>query len=339
MRAVRARKVLIAAPARANMIQSRFLSSVSSLVYLIGLFLISSLPQNTAYSLAARLGRARYSRISKYLDPQKRAMETRLAVSSERADAVLRRSFEEAAREDLESWFYSDWAQKNVSEFIDLHGLEHLDAALDKGKGAILFSGHTRRLNTFVLALGLLGYRPMIIMDPARKYLNPMQGWLQKRRNELFVKLGCQGTYLHSGDASVGIRAAHKLKRNGVVLIFMDRPHEGKSFEVEFLNERVSIHAGPALLAKATECAMLDFWVCRPTEGGLTKAEIGEPFFVSDDAAAATQECAARLEQKIRENPHSWNPWLFPTWHQENAAHETKTMSAAMGEVATQNKR
>lgn len=313
------------------MIQSRFLSYVSSLAYLIGLFLISTLPQNTAYGLAARLGRTRYSRISKYLEPQKRAIETRLVVSSEKTDALLRRSFEEAAREDLEYWFYSDWAQKNIEEFIDLNGLEHLDAALEKGKGAILFSGHTKRLNTFVLAIGLLGYRPLIIMDPERKYRNPLQDWQQKRRNELFKKLGCQGAYLHSSDAGVGIRAAHKLKRNGVVLLFMDRPHEGKSFEVEFLNRRVNMHAGPALLAQTTGCAMLDFWVCRPPEGGLTRAEIGEPFFVSENAATSTQECAARLEQNIRKNPHSWNPWLFTTWHQANAKLETKTMSAGMG--------
>ena len=311
------------------MIQRRFLSFVSSLAYLSVLFLVSSLPQNTAYKLAARLGRFRYGRASRYLDPQKSAVETRLKVGSEMADALLRRSLEETAQEDLEYWFHSEWAQKNVSEFIDLHGLEHLDAALDKGKGAILFSGHTNRLNTFVLALGVLGYKPLIIMDPARKYRNPMQRWLQNRRNELFVKLGCQAAYLRSGDASVGIRAAHKLRHNGIVLLCMDWPHEGRSFEVEFFNERVSIHAGPALLAKATGCAMLDFWVCRPDKGGLTKAEVGEPFFVSNDAVAATQECSVRLERKIRENPYSWNPWLFATWLQPKR-NAKRTMSMAV---------
>jgi KDO2-lipid IV(A) lauroyltransferase len=289
-----------------------FKRSAGILLYQLPLFLASLLPTKAAYGIARGLGRRKFARLRAALQPQAANAARRLRVSPDVAEDILQRSFEHAACENLEAWLFSRARRKKVLELVEIRGLENLRTALDRGRGAILYSGHFRSHLTFAVAMGLLGFKQSAMIPPLAPEMNPIERWLCQRSLDLVADAGLCWLFISSTGFDYAVKAAHALKRNELLFIEIDQTFSEKNVIVPWMNGRARFPYGPARLARATGAPLLSFYLYRSDQWMPLIMEIGSPFWVTDDLAGAMARCAAYLEEKIREHPASWIPWLFP---------------------------
>jgi len=288
--------------------------TINTLTYRSLLSLTSFLPRKLAFQVARKVGNLRYSKKRLAIELH-RDLESALGASPEQIEDWLKRSFELATCEDLESHLYSRVTRETISELIELRGIHHLALALDRGKGVILCSGHVRGHYTFFAALGLLGYKPNVIGHPPVYGPSPIERWFYQRRDTLMQrKLGCRFLLIEPDNFGVAVQAANALKRNEVVTIEIDKTSSRRTVEVRFLDGRVPFPSGPALLAQVTGAPLLNFFVYRPDQWTPQIAEIGPPLYVADDLVSSIQRCARFLEERILQHPAEWYHLWFPKW-------------------------
>ncbi len=288
---------------------------IHTLLFRVAILLISVLPRRRAFSAARRLGRFKYRRVRPGLTYQAGNIQRCLGVGAEQADRWLERSFELEASDFLAGCFFRTRPAKEVLELTEIRGLEHLTAALEKNKGAILYSGHVYGQMSCFATLGLLGYKPNPVRLQLRSIQHPVRRWFGDRFNRLLeTKFACRILWSTPDSFGVAVKAANALRRNEVVNILIDLSFSAENIDVEFLGDRAHFPSGPVRLAQVTGAPLLDYFIHRTDDWVPQIVEIGEPYYVQDDAAAAMQHCAARLEAKIRQHPAEWAPWLIRDW-------------------------
>ncbi len=117
------------------------------------------LPQRFAFRIVWQVGATRYRRRRLATKRCQASMARLLRVEPELAQGWLRRSFELAACADLERYLLPRMTEEGFLRRVGVRGLENLDRALNRGKGAILYSGHVWSSFTVPFALGVLGYK------------------------------------------------------------------------------------------------------------------------------------------------------------------------------------
>ena len=281
--------------------------------YLLLLGSASLLPLGWAYGIARWLGRVRFGRLPRALWLNEDVREA-LGVSREQMGEWGRRASELRESEALEAHLYRRLDRGTLGRLIRIEGLDHLEAALEAGRGAILFSGHVPSRFTFFAALAELGHPPTLVgyppeLGPSGAAL-PIDLELRKQRAQLLEqKFGCRFLWMQPGNPGVAVKAANALRRNGVVGMLVDLSHHNTSVNVPLLAGRTRFAVGPALVAQATGAPMLDFFIHRDDGWVPQIAEIGPPFAVGENPEGAVRECAARLDAHIRRHPPP--PWKF----------------------------
>jgi KDO2-lipid IV(A) lauroyltransferase len=236
-------------------------------------------------------------------------MQRRLSATPEEVERWLERCFELIFSEKVEAHLYRRASVADITRMIEVRGLHNLDRALERGKGAILYSGHVAGHFTFFAALGLLGYPLNIVGFP-----EGMEQWVASRRNAFMEdRLGHRRLQMQRANFGIAVKAVNSLRRNGILTIEIDHPHAGPKVEVEFLGLPGYFPRGPAEIANASGAPLLSFWIHRPDEWRPQVAEIGPPYYVTEgNIDSALVHCASVLEHSIRKDPPSWLPWLFP---------------------------
>lgn len=298
------------------------LPTLRAVAYWSSLFLASWLPRGLGFRIASWIGRLDFRRRRRRILPQIAYLHRKLGGSPEQIEGWVRRSFALAARDDLEIFLYPRITAATVGRLIEIRGLENLASAIERGRGAILYSGHVRGQGAFFAALALLGYPPNVISRGVPSPRHPIDLQLSARRTAFLEhRLGCRFLQV-APDPGVAFHAARALQRNQVVTIAIDLPLARQNVEVRFLDGVARFPSGAALLAQVTGAPLLSFFVHHAGEARPPVAEIGPPYHPSppDDLAACMQHCASRLEEKIREHPGNWNTWLFPIWGEDGSA-------------------
>jgi lauroyl/myristoyl acyltransferase len=306
-----------------------------SLAYLSFLTLLSLLPLPLAYRVARGMGRVVCA-----LDVARRkastaALASRLGIDRPQAERIARRSFELMCCDDLEGWLVPRVSKELVGRLIRFEGLDHLDAALGRGKGAVLYSGHIWGTRLCVVGLALLGYRVVRVRRSRRHQLRgeggnpgPVRRWLFDRyrgvaynkaryRKTYETKLGGRilGSVDHDGSMVTGLLCVGALRKNEIVvlrpdLLFRDNTRPG-DVDVTFLNGVETFRPSGALVARAVGAPLLSVWVHRPAGLLPSRCVIGPPVEVVGDIRVAVEAQAARMEAEVRRDPASWTAWLM----------------------------
>jgi lauroyl/myristoyl acyltransferase len=200
---------------------------------------------------------------------------------------------------------------------IRSHGLKHLDAALARGAGAVLWiSDFLYRPLIVPLALREAGFRgPVHLSRPehgfstspfAVRVLNPL--WCAVENRYLSERV-----VIENSDAAPALRVLReRLARNRIVSITVAETGR-RTLDTRFLQGTLRVATGPVHLAHATGAPLLPVFAVRNREGAyevtigpaLPIDEEGEPAY-----AAAVCAYAARLEPFVRRYPDQWNGWL-----------------------------
>jgi lauroyl/myristoyl acyltransferase len=265
----------------------------------------SYLPLETGYAVARALGRARFRLLRGSLRVNQQVVRT-LDATPDEVEVWARRASELRASSELETFLLRRAGSRTLRRMVRIEGLEHLEAALAGGKGAILYSGHIRSTGVFYAALGRLGHPPsMVGYPPGRWFLPEDRRFLQRRAEVLVDRFHCRYIYMRS-EFGVAVKAANVLRENGIVVMLLDKPQRNTAVEVNWFGERTHFSGGPAFVARETRAPLLDFYVYRGDEWLPQVAELGPPHSVSGDLDEAVQECASRLEAQVRRHPAQW---------------------------------
>lgn len=190
------------------------------------------------------------------------------------------------------------WASaERWRRLVQFEGVEHLQAALDKGRGALLLTAHFTTLETGARALTLLG--PTSIM-----YLTP--------KNALIAELSRRGRARHTVQAisSEQIRdLLQNLKRNLPVWYAPDQRFTDKnSALVPLFGHPAASNVATSRLARISGATVLPYFPVRRSDNRGYVVRIHPPFanFPSEDAAADTRRFHELIEAQVRRHPEQY---------------------------------
>ena len=200
---------------------------------------------------------------------------------------------------------------RSTRGFSRRRACEHIDGALDAGKGVILALPHLGGWEWAGRWLADQGHPITVVVEP----LDPPElfDWFVDLRSTL----GMHVVPLGSGAGTAVIRA---LRANEVVCLLSDRDIQRGGIEVEFFGERTTLPGGPATMALRTGAPLLPVGVVlhepvqRPSRGRAP----ADPDRTARHAARGRHPDHAdawrrELELLIRRSPEQWH--LFqPNW-------------------------
>jgi lauroyl/myristoyl acyltransferase len=288
-------------------------NTVGEVGYRLSVNALSFLPRRAAYAAGRAIGRLEY-----HLRHPGVQLHDVLVQSAdpEQVESWRRRSCEMSVCEDIDFYAYSRARGRNADKIIEVRGVENLEAALARGKGALLFSGHIRGHYTLFAALAAQGFTLNIVgCHPNRRLTGATRRCYTRHMARLTSRNRLTFIWLYHDDFAVAVRATNALRRNEVVILEIDAPvppeqPDAEMVEVEMLGGKMKLAAGHLQLARASGAPLLDFYVYRTEDWSAQIGEIGTPIDLLPDAESTVQACASRLEAHVRAHPAQW--WARP---------------------------
>ena len=265
-------------------------------LFLGWLRLMAALPWRAAIGVHRWLGRALW-----YALPSRRWVVLRnLEICFPELDAAAR---ERLARRNFENVAISlaeigiAWFAKHLPP-VQIEGLEHLEAALASGHGAVLFSGHFTMLE---------------LAAPFIKPLTPRFAFMFRTRSNPLLDAaqarGRQRTGEFSFRNSDGRAMLRALRENSAVWYAPDQAFDGSGAELlPFFGEPAMTNTATTRIARISGAAVLPLCFRRNDDGSgyLLRFEPPVPGVPTDDARADTLKLTAILERFVRECPDQY---------------------------------
>jgi KDO2-lipid IV(A) lauroyltransferase len=297
-------------------------SAVKLLAYSIKrviLSLVAFLPAPLAYSLARFYGNRLYKRDSL----QRETIMGNLAAvlgeqlsPAERA-GVARDSFCLRACEAVDQKRLTGGGRV-LAHLVEIHGQEHLEATLAKGKGAILCGAHFGAYFAIPSVLLKKGFpftaviRRPSILDPSLSLTARLlwqRIWTRHRINRLYRS----SIQLQPRVPHAAIRIANILRTNGVIGIAIDPPplalDRRHAVSMTFLGRQILLMPGSAKLADLTGASLLMISLRRSADWQHQVLEISPPIPMADGVVETFGRCVAALEASILRDPAHWHFW------------------------------
>lgn len=193
-------------------------------------------------------------------------------------------------------------SDREVESRVQGEGWEHLDRALERGKGALLVGTHLGSWDLAGLALAARGHELYVVAERQK----PL--WLDRIARDWREVRGIHLIFMERTVKSL-FRA---LARNQLVGIVVDRPlPEGEGVTVEFFGQMISWPSGPAALALRTGAQLITGYLVRTLDGHF-KGEIFPPLEFQpsgdklEDLRRLSQKIVTLQEELIRRYPDQW---------------------------------
>jgi len=226
------------------------------------------------------------------------------------ADAIVRDAYRQAMFNEIEVLRYPHLSPETIDATCVIDGREHLDAALERGKGAIIMIGHFGANQMIMPALGHKGYPmsqlsapPPVWADILRETrTTPLWEQVLERRWELEKRLPVE----HINVFKFLRPAFACLQENRVLGLAFDGGG-GKSWtQVRFLERVANVSVQPMQLWRKTGAAMLPTVVVREGNAPRHRVIIGEPVTWEQVASADRKEETQHNMQRVVDVIASW---------------------------------
>ncbi|OFT86113.1 phosphatidylinositol mannoside acyltransferase [Corynebacterium sp. HMSC29G08] len=278
--------------------------------YLAGWRLVGALPRSVTWPLF-RLGADRVSANGRGMEQLRRNL-SRVVGPKHVTRALVRDAMRSYARYWLEAFRLPRIAADDA--LLDrysagVEGLEHLEAALAKGRGVVLTLPHsgnwdfaglflTRNYGTFTTVAERV--KPEVLFDAFVEYRQ---------------SLGFEVVPLTGGPVAPFTRLKEVLEAGGIVCLMGERDFSGRGVPVSFFGEETTFPVGPAKLALDTDAELLvaHSWFTDGVRGEGGWGLKVDPPIVVDSLEETTQRVADRFAVNIATHPADWH-MLQPLW-------------------------
>jgi KDO2-lipid IV(A) lauroyltransferase len=171
-------------------------------------------------------------------------------IGEKAARVIVRRSLRNFFRDCVEIGIALVASSNELRSEIAVAGREHLDAALAKGNGVILLSGHLGNFFLIGTRLALEGYPLHVVVN------QPSHGQFAKLMDDYRLKV--RQKTIHARPRPEAVRElARVLRSNGLALLIADEYRTGSGILVPFFGRSVLARRGPATLALRTGAAVV----------------------------------------------------------------------------------
>lgn len=209
---------------------------------------------------------------------------------------------------------------------VDVRGLDHLDAALRKGNGAILWVSHFVFSSTIAkIGLHRLRHRAVHLSRPEHGFsktrfgiaaLNP----IRRRAEDRFL---AERITLDRGRMTGTMRRVRaRLRENAIVSITVGSWEGRQLAEIPLLGGYLVVATGAITLARQSGATLLPVFAVREPRAESFALQIEPPLTIpkgADKAEAVVvvaRGYAARLEPYVRQYPDQWRGWS--EWHRSD---------------------
>ena len=303
-------------------------------LFRVGMGIVPYLPQRLVQRIALAVGWLAYALLTA---PRRQVIENlrhvpRLAADPKQLRRAARQVFGNSLLNYVDFFRLRTITLAELADYWRVTGLEQLDAALEKGHGCVLVSGH---LGNFDYALreftGNLGYN----LTVTQEHLKP------ERLHQLVMQTrNIPGLSFAPVDSPSGLRQLFAaLHRNEVVIIAADRDIQGNGEEVPLFGAPARLPIGAIQLARRTGAALLGVF---PHRDGLAHGRgeiVALPALTPEEEAAESdplrrdlRRVAKLLEQQIERNPEQWVIFA-PIWSTSPAADSAQAAATGQKQV------
>ena len=225
--------------------------------------------------------------------------------------AIVRRSLRNFFRDFVEIGFALESSADQIRAEIPLRGREHLNAALTKGKGVIVLSGHLGNFLLLGTRLAVEGYPTYVLVNP------PKDRGLAQLRARYRLEIG-QRTIHARPRQQASRELVQVLRQNELAIVIADEYRSGSGVHVPFFGRTVLARRGPATLALRTGAALVPICLVREPDGHLTliiepEIELSKTGGIKADVRENTLRVTQWLERTVRSYPDQWN-WMNVRW-------------------------
>jgi len=185
-----------------------------------------------------------------------------------------------------------------LDPYFSIEGLEHLEAAKQRGKGVIILQAHFTLIEA---ACAVIGSRV------------PMSAVVDKPKNELF---GALLKYYRERHVSETIenhnirRMVRRLRNNEVVWYSPDLfvAEENGGVLTHYFKQPVLTTDGIARIARMTGATLVPYYPDRPSRPGVARLNFLPPLetFDTTDLVEATQQMNDMFEEQVRSQPSQY---------------------------------
>ena len=298
----------------------RLLRSAESVVYWLVLApLAARLPASLGYRIACWRGdwcfRYRAGKRSRIVRNLRRVLGDELG--PDEAKRLAREFFRMTSCEVIDVMRLRGRA-RSLGRLVEIHGREHLDAALAAGKGAILCTAHFGSCNSAFSLLYTNGYPLTAIGRTSWKYDAGISS-VERRLWDLVygrrLRRHRQRPNIEPwpGRFQVGAQATVALRANEVVTISSDASpldaEQARAVVVPFLGRHARLLPGVVGLARLTGAPVLMMFVYRSADYRHQLLEISPPVSLEGDTVTAFGRCVAAMDAAVQRSPAEWVYW------------------------------
>lgn len=176
-------------------------------------------------------------------------------------DAVVRRAFELYYKRQSEDIVFEKMSKEFIDANVSIEGIEHVDAALSKGRGAIILVSHFGSFLFVPLVLTFKDYK-MTQLAGGPKLVAPISFARQIIGRDKYRKSNAQPVRFCRADTSLS-DVYKVLKRNELLAIAFDGRAGSNWVEVEMLGRKAMVRPGPVRMAMKARAPIIPAFMVR----------------------------------------------------------------------------
>jgi phosphatidylinositol dimannoside acyltransferase len=186
-------------------------------------------------------------------------------------EAMIRRALRNYLLTDFETLVYPRLSRENIGDWVVCDDYSNLDAALGKGRGALLLFAHFGANQMIMPAIGYKGYKMSQLSASATAWKELQVARTFSRMEERAMELREaheRSLPVKHVDVFGSMKEAFLcLKRNEILGAAVDGGGGKDRMDVEFLGKRAFISPGMFKIAARTGCAVLPTFMVRDNKG------------------------------------------------------------------------